>query len=426
MKEIKLKGLDLSVFFEKLSNGLEVYLLPFKNKSNYSMHYVTKYGAADNHFIPYGKKEYRTVPLGIAHFLEHKMFEQEDGIDPFTFAAKSGTDSNAMTSYNCTQYLFHGNQNFDENLEYLLKYVHSPYFTDENVEKEKGIIAEEIKQYDDEPEWLLDRLVRAAVYQKLLVREDIAGTVETIRKITKEDLYDCYHTFYQPSNMFLVISGAFNVDRAMEIIRSQKDMLESPSNFPIQKEKLEEPVEVTTKKLEQEANVINTKVAYSIKIPFPKDVSRFLFTSYLGMLQSSIFGISSVFREEMRRREMMTSFYCDREYTKEFVMMTFVAESEKPEELVKEIQKTLKNYKVEEADIERISKVWISSEVLMADHVNVSLENIIYDVIEFGELITDKVDIYRGMNKKEMDEILGKIDFENAATVILRPKKKES
>ena len=222
MKAIELKGLDQTLYYEKLENGLEVYMLPYKNKSNYTMHYLTKYGSIQTTFIPYGEKEKITVPDGIAHFLEHKMFEQEDGVDPFTYAAKTGTYSNASTNFECTRYYFEGNQAFQDNLNYLLDFVGSPYFTDETVEKEKGIIAEEIKQYDDEVEWVFEEEMKKAILQKDNHRVDIAGTIESINTITKEDLYNTYYTFYQPSNMFLVISGDFKVEDAINTIKNNE------------------------------------------------------------------------------------------------------------------------------------------------------------------------------------------------------------
>ena len=138
----ELVGLDMNYYYEKLSNGLEVFMLPYSNKKNYFMSYATRYGSDITKFIPVGKDEEIKVPDGIAHFLEHKMFEQEDGIDPFSYFSKSGTDSNASTSYDYTQYICCGTKKFEDNLRYLIKFVNSPYYTDDNVEKEKGIITE--------------------------------------------------------------------------------------------------------------------------------------------------------------------------------------------------------------------------------------------------------------------------------------------
>ena len=425
MKAIELKGLDQTLYYEKLENGLEVYMLPYKNKSNYTMHYLTKYGSIQTTFIPYGEKEKITVPDGIAHFLEHKMFEQEDGVDPFTYAAKTGTYSNASTNFECTRYYFEGNQAFQDNLNYLLDFVGSPYFTDENVEKEKGIIAEEIKQYDDEVEWVFEEEMKKALLQKDNHRVDIAGTIESINTITKEDLYNTYYTFYQPSNMFLVISGDFKVEDAINTIKNNETLRNSKTNFKVKVFQEEEPLAVNEKIKELEFNVVNTKVGYGIKIPIKHIKDKYLFNLYIGLMLSIKFGLSSVFREKLKKEQLMTSFYMEREIVGEYLIIVFKADSETPFELIEEIKKELANIEIPEEEINRLKKVWISSEVIMIDNINMSLENIVDDIIEFGDIIPNKVEIFRSLNKKDYDKILSSIDFSNSSTVIIRPKEKE-
>ena len=422
METIELKGLDQILYYEKLENGLEVYLLPYTNKSNYAMHYLTKYGSIQTTFTPYGKKKRITVPDGIAHFLEHKMFEQKDGIDPFTFAAKTGTYSNASTNFKCTRYYFEGNQSFKENLNYLLNFVGSPYFTDENVEKEKGIIAEEIKQYDDEVDWFFEEEIKKALLQKDHHRVDIAGTVDSIYKITKEDLYNTYDTFYQPSNMFLVISGDFNKEEAIDIIRHNNVLNQAKTNFKIDVLEEEEPIEVNEKIVERQFNILNTKVGYGIKISLKNIKDKYLFGLYIGAMLNIKFGLSSQFREELKKEQLMTSFYVERELVGDYLLITFKADSEKPEELVSKIKEAVKDINVTEEELNRLKKVWISSEVIMTDNINISLENIVEDIIEYGKVISNKVDIYRSLNKKEYDKILEKIDLTNDSTIIIRPK----
>lgn len=425
MKAIELKGLDQTLYYEKLENGLEVYMLPYKNKSNYTMHYLTKYGSIQTTFIPYGEKEKITVPDGIAHFLEHKMFEQEDGVDPFTYAAKTGTYSNASTNFECTRYYFEGNQAFQDNLNYLLDFVGSPYFTDENVEKEKGIIAEEIKQYDDEVEWVFEEEMKKALLQKDNHRVDIAGTIESINTITKEDLYNTYYTFYQPSNMFLVISGDFKVEDAINTIKNNETLRNAKTNFKVKVFQEEEPLAVNEKIKELEFNVVNTKVGYGIKIPIKHIKDKYLFNLYIGLMLSIKFGLSSLFREKLKKEQLMTSFYTEREIVGEYLIIVFKADSETPFELIEEIKKELANIEIPEEEINRLKKVWISSEVIMIDNINMSLENIVDDIIEFGDIIPNKVEIFRSLNKKDYDKILSSIDFSNSSTVIIRPKEKE-
>ena len=422
MKEIKLIGLDQSVYFDKLDNGLEVYLIPFDNKSNYAMHYITKYGSIQTTFIPYGKKDKITVPDGIAHFLEHKMFEQEDGIDPFTFASKTGTYSNASTNFECTRYYFEGNQAFRENLNYLLDFVGSPYFTDENVEKEKGIIAEEIKQYDDEIDWVFEEELKKALFKKDHHRIDIAGTIESIYKITKENLYDTYYTFYQPSNMFLIISGNFDKEEAMEIIQSNQILNSAKTNFHINVFEEKEDEKVNEKKVEIKFNITNPKVGYGIKIPIKKIEDKYLFSLYIGMMLSIKFGLSSEFREEIKKQQLVTNFYMERELIGDYLTITFKADSNKPNQLIDKIKEELKSVEVSVDDIERIKKVWISSEVMMTDNINSSLENIVSDIIEYGKMIPNKTEIIRSLNKRDYDLLLSKVNFENSSTVVVIPK----
>ena len=144
MKKSNLIRLDLELFYEKLKNGLEVYIVPKENVNGVYVTFNAKFGSACNEFVPIGKENMYKVPYGVAHFLEHKMFEQKDGKDPFDFFGERGCDANANTSNYKTTYLFSGSNRFSENINYLLDYVQSPYFTLENVEKEKGIIEQEI------------------------------------------------------------------------------------------------------------------------------------------------------------------------------------------------------------------------------------------------------------------------------------------
>ena len=209
MKKLELKGLDMTLYKEKFNNGLEIYLLPYTNKKNYFISYATHFGSDILSFVDKDNKTH-TPPLGVAHFLEHKMFDQETGEDPFAFFSKSGTDANASTSYDNTQYICMGTKNFRENLRYLLNYVNSPYYTDANVEKEKGIIAEEIKMYDDIPDYKLEAKLRECLYKNSPRRIDIAGTVEEINRITKEDLYEYYERMLDNEYVDIFILGDLN------------------------------------------------------------------------------------------------------------------------------------------------------------------------------------------------------------------------
>src|SRR5690625_582068 len=184
--------------------------------------FSTNYGAIDQTFIPIGEESKVTVPEGVAHFLEHKLFEKEDR-DVFADFGKQGASPNAYTSFTKTAYLFSTTNHIEKNVETLLNFVQEPYFSEQSVEKEKGIIAQEIKMYDDQADWQSFMGTIKGMFQNHPVKFDIAGTVESIDAITKEDLYVCYHTFYHPSNMILFITGNFNPEQMMNLVEENQE-----------------------------------------------------------------------------------------------------------------------------------------------------------------------------------------------------------
>lgn len=221
MEELHFKQLDETLYHEKLKNGLSVYILPKKGFSKTYVTFTTKYGSIDRSFVPIGKTEPVTVPDGIAHFLEHKMFEKEEG-DVFQQFSQYGASANAYTSFTRTAYLFSATKHLYENTETLLNFVQEPYFTEKTVEKEKGIIGQEITMYDDNPDWRLYYGVIENMFKDHPVKIDIAGTIESIDKITAEHLYECYRTFYHPSNMLLFIVGAVDPDEMLDFVKKNQ------------------------------------------------------------------------------------------------------------------------------------------------------------------------------------------------------------
>ncbi|HZJ83587.1 MAG TPA: pitrilysin family protein, partial [Clostridia bacterium] len=203
------------VVHHKLKSGLNLYILPKPGYNEQFAIYATQYGSNDSEFVPLDQKDPIRVPDGIAHFLEHKLFEEEEG-NVFEEYSKLGAQPNAFTNFNMTAYHFTSTGNFYECLEVLMGFVGRPYFTDENVEKEKGIIAQEIKMYEDNPNWRVYFNLLKGVYHNHPVREDIAGTVESIYEIDKETLYECYRTFYHPTNMVLFIAGDVDPDKVIQ------------------------------------------------------------------------------------------------------------------------------------------------------------------------------------------------------------------
>ena len=221
MKIIESSRIKEKAYVEKLENGLTVIIIPKANTNKKYIMWGTHFGSIDNHFIMPKTGEEVYIPDGVAHFLEHKMFEQENGKNSLDVLMALGIDANAYTTNDHTAYLFECSNKFYEGLDELMDYVQHPYFTDENVEKEKGIIAQEIKMYDDDPGWRMYINAMDCMYKNNPVKLDIAGTVESISKITPDVLYKCYNTFYNPSNMTMVVCGDFVPEDLLEEIKKR-------------------------------------------------------------------------------------------------------------------------------------------------------------------------------------------------------------
>lgn len=246
MKQIPYPHLQETLYTEKMPGGLQVFILPKAGFKKTYATFTTRYGSVDNHFQVEGREEIR-VPDGIAHFLEHKMFE-EPTRDIFSNFANKGASANAFTSFDRTTYLFTATEHIEDNLTTLIDFVQHPYFTDENVEKEKGIIGQEIQMYRDNPDWRSYYGLIEAMYSKHPIRIDIAGTVESISKITKGTLYECYNTFYHPSNMILFVVGGINPESIMELIRSNQAAKTFEPQGMIRRYFEQEPYEIQEKK----------------------------------------------------------------------------------------------------------------------------------------------------------------------------------
>ena len=200
----------------KHSSGLDVYICEMKGFSSVEALFGTKYGSINTRFRTSGDADYTEVPEGIAHFLEHKLFENED-CDVFELYAKTGANANAFTSFDKTCYLFSCSKNYQDSLKILLDFVQKPYFTKESVNKEQGIIGQEIQMTNDNPEWRVFFNLLRCLYHNHPVIIDIAGTIESIAQIDADLLYKCYNTFYNLNNMVLAIAGNISTDEVLEI-----------------------------------------------------------------------------------------------------------------------------------------------------------------------------------------------------------------
>ncbi|MCL5676748.1 MAG: insulinase family protein, partial [Firmicutes bacterium] len=233
-----------------LTSGLPVYVLPRGGVVRKFATFAVHYGSVDNQFVVPGEGQATSVPDGIAHFLEHKLFEEKEG-NVFDRFAALGADCNAYTYYTTTTYLFDCTDNFEPALDILVDFVQDPYFTEENVAKEKGIIQQELRMYNDSPGWRVRANLMKGLYHVHPVRIDIGGTVESIQRIDRETLYRCYRTFYHPSNMALFVVGDVDPDRVIERVAGRMAKRKLAPQPPIERIFSPEPTGVRQQRTEE-------------------------------------------------------------------------------------------------------------------------------------------------------------------------------
>lgn len=334
-----------TLYQEKLANGLTVYLVPKRGFSKTYAVFTTRYGSIDSHFKTMAGQEIH-VPDGIAHFLEHKMFDKKDR-DVFKEFSEYGASYNAFTSFTRTAYLFSCTDNLDKNLNLLLDFVQVPYFTDQSVEKEKGIIGQEITMYDDNPDWKVYMNLLKAMYQDYPVKIEIAGTIESISQITKETLYQCYETFYHPANMVLLVVGSFDPDRVMQLVReNQSGKTFSP---PLQIERIfpEEPPALAEQRVEHHLPVGLPKCLIGFKETQTGLTGEALLKRELTtkLLLDILFGLSSPLYQKLYDTGLITdSFDSDYSGEQDYGYSMLGGDTPDPEKLLEMIKQELSQY----------------------------------------------------------------------------------
>lgn len=373
IKNISNTALDEEMQYAVHKSGLRVYVFPKKGFSKYYAIYGTDYGSLNRTFTVPGEDKDITVPDGIAHYLEHKMFEEEDGSDAFEKFALTGASSNAYTSFDLTAYLFSCTDKFYENLDILLEFVNHPHFTEENVAKEQGIIGQEIKMYDDDPEWRVFFNSLKAMFHNNPVKIDIAGTVESISHITPEILYKCYNTFYNPANMLLVLVGDIDINEAMKYV--DKHISPERNLGKVKCPEVAEPKERVQEYIEQKLSVSQPMFRAAFKDNTPYMTGDELLKKEIAteIILEAVFGRSSDFYLDLYEKGLIDStFGTETDIEHEYGFTLIGGESKAPEEVYKEIKKVLDkcaNDGIDKAAAERAKKVLISRDISLFNNV---------------------------------------------------------
>ncbi|WP_221564464.1 pitrilysin family protein [Alkalihalobacillus sp. TS-13] len=427
MNETFFDQLQETLYSETLDNGLQVYVLPKKGFNKTYATFTTKYGSVDNHFTPIGSGEPIKVPDGIAHFLEHKLFEKEHG-DVFQDFSKQGASANAFTSFTRTAYLFSSTSNVKENLKTLIDFVQAPYFTEKTVEKEKGIIGQEIEMYDDNPDWRVYFGVIENMFHHHPVKIDIAGTVPSIAKITKDSLYTCYETFYHPSNMLLFVVGNVDVKEIMDLVKENQNGKDFAAPEKIERFFEEEPPEVAKKKSVIKMTVQTPKCMVGIKEATPNRIGeeRLKYELSMNLLLDYLFGQSSDNYEELYDEGLIDqSFSFDYTEESDFGFSLIGGETSDPDRLTERIFEMIEATKSKGIDpdsIERLKKKKIGSFLRSMNSPEYIANQ--FTRFQFGDMnLFNVVEMYAKITPEDLQKIMNDHFKEKAFTSCqVRPK----
>lgn len=418
MKTYDLIGETLCSFVHE--SGLRVFVLPKKGFGKSFAIFAADFGSINNNFTAEGVKI--RVPDGVAHFLEHKLFEEEQG-NVFERFSSLGASANAYTSFDMTGYLFSATANVYESLEVLIKFVQNPYFTDENVEKEKGIIGQEIDMYRDDPGWNCFYGAMRAMYEKHPIRLDIAGTAESIAKIDKTLLYQCYNAFYAPENMILFVGGDVEPEKIMDTVNRVAVQKPSPKvEFVLP----EEPQTVAKREVEAEFMVSRPIMALSFKEK-PEEDPVFFEAAY-EVLGALLFGKSTSLYKELYAENLISdSFSYGYTGGKGYAFMQVETETDDPEAVRDKILQHIEKVRQEgfsDEDFLRIQRSTYGKAVRLMDDVEKIAHNFVPMAFRGGDFLTFPA-VVKSLTKKDVEALLKNgLSAEKSVLSVIKPKKR--
>ena len=406
-----------STFCTTLDNGLKVYICQKKGFGKKIGMFGTKYGSVVNDFVDITTGKRIKVPDGIAHFLEHKLFEKE-GANALDLFSKMGVSSNAYTSFDQTVYFFETSEKFEESIAMLVKLIKEPYFTDENVQKEQGIIGQEISMYDDDPTFMVYFNALRAMYQKNPVRIDIAGTIESISHITKELLYTCYNTFYSPQNMFFLVVGDVEVDKTIDVIEENIKKYENKvdTNAKIEKFSEEEPKEIAQKEIIQKMEIYLPQLCIGYKLDLAKNEEIVRNEIIVSIISDMYFSKQSDFFEKEYNSGKINGFI-DMQYEgsdtfSHVIISTTSTDIEGIEKDILEYINQIKNTSIDKELFEVIKRKKIGEAILSSDNLNVSYRRVIDSILDDTNVYAD-MEILKNINENDIKEFLNKLNEVN-------------
>lgn len=424
------KELDEKTYKTKLKNGLEILICKKEGFDRKIGMFGTKYGSIYNEFYDIVENKRIKVPDGIAHFLEHKLFEKE-GDNALDMFAKMGVSSNAYTSYDQTVYYFDTNHDFTECISKLVTLIKEPYFTDDNVNKEQGIIAQEIQMYNDEPSYRVYFNCLDAMYNNSTVKIDVAGTIESISHITKEMLYTCYNTFYSPQNMFFIVVGDVDIESTISLIeeniRKYEKNYDSKEKYAdINKYLEEEDIKINKKEIVENSDVQLPImcIGYKLKLTNSKEILKNQLIC--DVINSMYFSKGSEFYEmEYQKGLVSDDIFFSYEGGENFSHVIISANTTSPNELSNDIVEYIEHLKISEIDkqiFDRVKKKKIGELIISADNLTSSYRRLIDSVINGVDVYLD-VNLQKSLEISDIRTFLDKLDKNNQVLSLIMSKK---
>lgn len=414
------------IYKTTLDSGLKIYICKKDGYAKKVGMFGTEYGSIDNEFndILTGNKV--KVPDGIAHFLEHKLFEQEGG-NALDLFAKIGVSANAYTSFDHTVYFFETSTKFEESMKQIFELVMKPYFTYENVQKEKGIIIQEIKMYEDDPASVVYYNTLKAMYKNHPLNIDIAGTKETVNKITKENLYTCYNTFYSPKNMFFIVIGDVDVLKTINDIEKLYTTYENKalSKKPI-RYRSEEPESIFKNEIIEKLDVYMPYISLGFKMKQQNSSDNIKNKIIAEIINEISFSKLSCFYEEMYNDKIINEqIQIEYECGKDFAYILIIGLSkniEKYKEKLFEYIEELKEKGVDKDLFETIKKQLVGKEIYNSENIMNVHRDIIESIIQDSRVF-EKTEILAKLKIDDVNQFI-KQNFEMSKMVISIVKEK--
>lgn len=423
MKEIEIKGVKETVYYEKVLNSLPIYVWKNEKVKGVFSALCVQYGSIHQEFKMNDKNKYYTVPSGIAHFIEHLNFYESDGTTATDFYMKYGSEVNAFTTFDYTCYHLYSTQAYKTNLNHLLDFVLTPNFSKKMVNKEKNIIIEELTMDEDNPNSKLYFTHFADLFHKYKYKETITGSKQDVTETTLEDIELVYNTFYHPKNMFLIITGNVNPYDVAKIVEENLKKKKILSYKSPKMKKYREESSVVNSYTEITGNVENPKLKISIKTPLSnfKGIDPVELRLIAALIMYSNFGPTSDLKEYLMEKELIHYMSASRTVIEDYLLCTINIETKYPKEVIKEIKEQFKNLEMTEENLKRKVNASIATLVLNYDDIMGVNNNLQEEILSFGTIIEDEKEHLENITLENVNKVIKKLDIKNMAITVLNP-----